>query len=457
MKLIDLARSTILPVALLTACSGGTPPVPIEPLRFTPVSASTADSETTANAFVGAARDRRTIQGATRPGAPITSRPSTATPPLISRATAASRPPATVGFPTATPGPAALLIDLADAQATAIAWSGPGQAPRIVRAAYLDAAAGAIEALRSLRGLERGLYLYDAEPADSALEWWLTPTPLEEPRQDQGGPLIMVELSQLGMDILGVGEFQGFTQAERPGPCEPVPRNARYTITAFFDARSGRFIGQLFGLAPEPLWSVTSGYIEYRRVTATPSATPSPPGPRRWPTLTPRPTSMPLFDAAWQAEPLAQGEYPRGVSKMIHVWPLVEGSWWSYRVTTHYNGRDWHTEVITETVVNATRRGLDVMVVEIGTEGGETRPWDAGVFGNERIIIGDRVMTAEVVTVPLTNEKELVASSDPVGRLYGNFIRPPVTSMYSIARVPLRTGDQYNYWWRSARTRSSSD
>jgi hypothetical protein len=355
--------------------------------------------------------------------------------------------PAPVGLSSATPGPAFVIMDLQDGLATAHTWSIPQQEPTVERSGYI-AATDAIEALRTAAPAREGLLLWGGN--DGYLESWLL---------EYGGPVLMVELSQVGMDVLGVGgHFSANATPEphraggslgfRPG-CIPVPRNQRYKLTAYIDPRNGHYVGHSFGTNADPIWDIADANIDIIKVTPTPrpSATASPASATVWPTVTPHPTPKPLLDPL-ATTALGVGEYPAGIHEMIQVWPLVAGSSWTYRATGHSDGREWHSEVVTETVISTRSFGADAMIVTYGVTHslgtvGKDYPWASGIFSHERIVLDDRVMSSLPGSTTLASLEELLGQADNSDRS-----SPSASTM---ARLPLVIDDPYNYWWRTGR------
>jgi len=294
--------------------------------------------------------------GTTRPSAtrPAVPRPITTTAVRYSSAT-----PWRPVIPTPTPGPALLQMTLVDAEATVMSWTIPGQAPRIERSGYV----GAVEAFEALEAAGTEMVFAGGE---SSLRWQIAEGGTSE-REQPGGPLVLVEISQRGLDLVDPGWE---TMEDRFSSCTLVPAHERYTVTHVFDPRIGALAGYGHARLLDELWTVASPAIDHVRITTTPTSTAPPtssPDAYASPTatLTPSPTPAPLIDASASVRSLGIGEHPAALAGAVAAWPLVVGSSWTYRATEHLDGVFWSTWTITESVVSAVQHGEALMEVEL--------------------------------------------------------------------------------------------
>jgi len=252
-------------------------------------------------------------------------------------------------------------LTLADAEATVMALTLPQYSPRIERAGFIGGA-DAIAALESAQVPDIAL-LQRQHDLRSHLIWGGGYNAIGDP----GGPLAIVERSQLGMDVMGVGvRHLGQWPPGQVGHCGSPPADQRYSVTVVIDPRSAHTIGHIVGAMPDALWAVASPDVPHVRVTATPwpSLTPSATPEARVPASPlpmPSPTLGPLVALDEFSMALGRGEYPSGLREAIAAWPLVVGSTWTYRATAHTDALGWSTGLVTETVVEATRHGGDLM------------------------------------------------------------------------------------------------
>jgi hypothetical protein len=335
---------------------------------------------------------------------------------------------------TATPGNAFFQLDLAEAKATVLAETLLEQEPFIQRSGYFSAADG-LEVLTSPEHANR----YWLLEADRLIEGEL---------EAAGGPLMAIELTQRGMDILGIYDRAsgGSDATWEPGPCLPAPASVRYGVTVIVDPRGGRFLGHFVGQLPEELWERTTGDWPHRRVSPTPwpSDTPTASGtlPTPWPTRTPFPSPGPILDPALPAVALGVGEYPVGVGDMVQVAPLVLGSRWTYRLKGHESALRWHSYLVEESITKAYRRSADLMEVEVGATQG-SGIWGSGVLSTWRVITADAVIAGNTFTYardvkPLSREALLSALAAE---------QTPRDGPLAMVRLPIVAGDRYNYWW----------
>jgi len=162
-------------------------------------------------------------------------------------------------------------MTLADAEATALAGTIAEQEPRIERSGYVAGVEGAA-ALEAAGATD--VYLYGR---DVDLYTHLVAGGGHNHAGEPGGPIAMVELSQLGMDILGVHSRDAEVQPTAAEACRPVPGDQRYAVTVFYDPRSADTIGHTFAALPAGLWAVASGSrgMSIRSARAPMAATPS--------------------------------------------------------------------------------------------------------------------------------------------------------------------------------------
>lgn len=297
-----------------------------------------------------------------------------------------SETPWTPIIPTPTPGPALLQMTLADAEATAMAWSIPDREPRIERSGYV----GAVDAFGALEAAGADMELSPC--CSGGLLQWRIAEGMPWAGEPPGGPLVLVEISQRGFDLVYPWNDRRDSRLDN---CVLVPASERYTVTHVFDPRIEAHPGYVLESAPPALWAVASTAIDHVRITATPTSTavPTPsPDANASPTatLTPSPTLAPLIDATSRAFPLGVGEHPAALADAVAAWPLVVGSTWTYRATEHYDGVRWSTWTITESVVSAVRHGEALMEVELArvtdrADGFGTDLWPE--LGRDRLLV----------------------------------------------------------------------
>lgn len=321
-----------------------------------------------------------TSTGTTRPSATRLALPRPTRTSAVRYSSATLRRPV---IPTPTPGPALLQMTLADAEATVMSWTIPDQAPRIERSGYV----AAVDAYEALEAADADVLL---NYGSDSLQGYIAGTRGSEAVV---GPLVLIEVSQRGLDIL---DDQRSEAKRQLNSCTLVPADQRYLATLVFDPSEADLVGHTLEAAPEALWAIAATVIDHVRVTATATSAALPaaiPDAHASPTP-PSSTPGPLIDPAVPAIRLGVGEYPTTLADAIAAWPLVVGSSWTYRAKSHGNGVFWHAWTITETVVSAVRYGDALMEVAFIRE---TNPSTAGVGDMWPEVAGDRPLDRVLV------------------------------------------------------------
>ncbi len=290
----------------------------------------------------------------------------TQVPPTATHAVTPTAPPA--ASPTATYAltPAA-MIRLEDAAARVTERLDPLHAPRVEDAFYLTEAD--VWSVAPGRG-NYGRFVPDHMETNAIF-----------PISDSVRLLAVVVASTAGMDLLhtagqhaGQGPSSGNTNREWPSICSPVPANRRQGIVTKFHASSGHevgtglisdvedqhVLGELAALGRRVFPLATPLATDTVEATTTPTATPTinlRPPERREPDFAPR--------------ELAIGEVPAALAEAVAELPLVRGSNWHYRRTSHRNGVEWRHHDYTVTVAAAWQVAPDATVVRV-YDGGAT-------------------------------------------------------------------------------------
>jgi hypothetical protein len=323
-----------------------------------------------------------------------------------------------------------LALDLPSAKATLLAETLLEQEPYIERSGYITAA----DALPVL-----------AVDPDSDRYWlWEGDTRVDRYLAEEGGPLMMIELSQSGMDTRGLerprdapaaATAQARLASGAGWPCVPVPAGIRYTITAFADPRTGWFLGHTFQPMPADLWQRVTPELPHTPAPPSPPPTSSPDA-RRSPQPPSLPSHAPAVDPSVLSSPLGRGEYPAAVANTIGAWPLVRGASWTYRAKGHTSGRGWHTGTVREVVEVANRLGPDLMEVWVSTTG------DIWAYGS-----GWRVITPSTVIDGGSPSQHSGFTREELLATAANRAQARSDEPITLARLPLQVGDRYNYWW----------
>ncbi len=335
-------------------------------------------------------------------------------------------------------------MTLADARATVRQWWIPANEARIERVSYVALA----DVIDILFAESEELYLLGGYDTVYYVDRLRALTP---------GPIIAIEVSQRGIDLLGhehAGNQQHFGNAEQPNQCMPVPYAKRYTYYALWDARRGFYLGHGFGGLPEALWQ-RAAEVPPRlvHVTATPRPTASP----ATPSVPPTPTTTVRFSNALRQD-LGDGEVPAAVLAVAEVLPWVRGARWTYRETDVRNGVQWSTSALTETVVASSRLASDVMEVRVRCESSPERsypacPWGAGLGWHSVEPAAEYLVPDGVFTAHFSQAwpQALDTFRQEAARLLHQGSRWDMGDPVALVQLPLRVDEQYNYWWHAER------
>lgn len=281
--------------------------------------------------------------------------------------TATRPPPRPTPTPWPTGRPMPIVMDREAAAAEVLRWTDPIGEPRVERSRIIEPG-DAYESLRETESIEMygpwhdwlGSCIFNMSPsyyegshAEPEKADWLRSEP---------GPLLFVEASHLGMDLLA--EPDGHMRENQPemGPSDLVDGQSRYRFTALFRAQDGSLVGHTFAALPEALWAAPEALAQtvvLHTPTVTITPTPSATGERPTP-ATPAP---PLVEDAPLDRALAPGERPAALKDALRVAPLLPGTRWTYRIRGVADGAKW-LEPFTKTVTVESARLLDEDILE---------------------------------------------------------------------------------------------
>jgi hypothetical protein len=242
-------------------------------------------------------------------------------------------------------GSVVVAVGLAEVESEVLSWLDPTRGPRIEWSRYLQ-----------------------ADVLVTAIGHW--------PVSDQwsgevnllnvdrvAGPVIAVLATTRGLDMYYIWSAVGLKNG--PSACAPLPSRDRETVLAVFDAVTGERLAALlvrrdwpvaipdFLVRQAPV-STTVDPPSRRPVVVVPTATP-------WPwsftTATPPPTE-PSPGAR-----LTRATLPESLRGTFESYPLVPGTWWSWRLVDRVGGVRWRVTIITETVEAAWRVADDGVAV----------------------------------------------------------------------------------------------